>query len=87
MEEKYVLLLPTKEHIEELEQKGIDLEVELARIVYDNLVLIKQGQNVKRVGFSISKEQLDNLAQYGIDGPTYMSLEVKKEMHSMLYKK
>lgn len=87
MNSELMLLLPTKEHIDELKQKGVDLEAELARIVHDNLVLIKQGQNAKRVGFAISKEQLDNLAQYGIDGPTYMSLEVKKEMHTMLYKK
>ena len=81
------MLLPSKEHVEELKQKGVDLEAELARIVHDNLVLIKQGQNAKRVGFVISKEQLDNLSQYGIDGPTYMAIEVKKEMHAMVYKK
>lgn len=87
MNNNLMLLLPTKEHIEELKQKGINLEVELARIVHDNLVLIKQGQPVKRVCFEVTKEQLDNLSQYGIDGPNYMAIEVKKEMCRIVYKK
>jgi hypothetical protein len=87
MDSKLMLLLPTKEHIEELKQKDVNLETELARIVHDNLVLIKQGQSAKRVCFEVTKEQLDNLSQYGIDGPTYMAIEVKKEMHTILYKK
>ena len=48
-----IMLLPSKEHVEELKQKGIDLEVELSRIMYENLNLVKQGLAPKTIGVSI----------------------------------
>lgn len=84
---KLVILIPSSSHIEELKQRGIDIEVELARVVLDNLTLIKQGQSPKTIGICVTKEQMLELAKYGIDAPLYTSLEFKKELHSRLIKK
>jgi hypothetical protein len=84
---KLVILIPSSSHIEELKQKGIDIETELARVVFDNLNLIKQGQNPKTLGISVTREQMNDLAKYGIDGPGYISATFKKELHERLVKK
>ena len=55
-ENKIEIFLPSNEHILELKQKGIDIEIELSRIVFDNLLLIKQGKIPRKLGISISKE-------------------------------
>ena len=86
-ENKLVVLLPSPEHIAELKEKGIDIEVELARVVCDNLKLIKADKKPRRVGIQVSKAQLDALQSYGINGPEMCAAEVKKEIHSMLTNK
>lgn len=82
-----IMLLPSKEHVEELKQKGIDLEAELSRIMYENLNLVKQGLAPKTIGVSITKEQMEELSKYGIDAAQYTATTVKKEMHERIYKK
>ena len=82
-----IMLLPSKEHVEELKQKGIDLEAELSRIMYENLNLVKQGLAPKTIGVSITKEQMEELSKYGIDATQYTATTVKKEMHERIYKK
>ena len=79
---KLVILLPSGSHIDELKQKGIDIEAELSRIVFDNLELIKRGQNPK-----VTNEQMNDLARYGIDGPGYITAAFRKELHERLKKK
>lgn len=86
-ENKLEILIPSPEHVAELKEKGIDIEVELARIVCDNLKLIKSGKPPRRVGLVMTKEQLDELQKYGINGAEYAAAEVKKEIHSMLTNK
>lgn len=82
-----VILVPTPEHVAELKEKGIDLEVELTRLVCDNLKLVQDGKHPKRVGINVTKEQLDALQTYGINGPEACAMEVKKEMHDILTNK
>jgi len=82
-----IMLLPSKEHVEELKQKGVDLEAELTRIMYENLNLVKQGLSPKTIGVSITKEQMAELSKYGIDAAQYTAATVKKEMHERIYKK
>ncbi len=86
-ENKIEIFLPSNEHILELKQKGIDIEIELSRIVFDNLLLIKQGKIPRKLGISISKEQMDTLSKYGIDCAGYGAMEFKKELHNILVKK
>ena len=86
-ENRLEILLPSPEHIAELKERGIDIEVELARVVCDNLKLIKAEKSPRRVGIAISKAQLDELQKYGINGAEYAAAEVKKEIHSMLTNK
>ena len=86
-ENKLVVLLPSQEHVAELKEKGIDIEVELARIVCDNLKLIKAEKKPRMVGIQVSKEQLDTLQKYGINGPEMCAAKIKNEIHSMLTNK
>lgn len=86
-ENRLEILLPSPEHVAELKERGIDIEVELARIVCDNLKLIKAEKNPRKVGLVMTKEQLDELQEYGINGAEYAAAEVKKEIHSMLTSK
>ena len=60
-------LIPSPEHIAELKEKGIDIELELTRMVCDNLKLIKEDKSPRRLGISVSKNQLDELQKYGIN--------------------
>ncbi len=87
IDSKLVILLPTPEHIAELKEKGVDFEVELTRIVYDNLKLIKADKNPRRLGIEITKAQMDDLQKYGINAAEYCAAEFKKELHSMLTNK
>ena len=84
---KLVILLPSGSHIDELKQKGIDIEAELSRIVFDNLELIKRGQSPKSLGINVTNEQMNDLARYGIDGPGYITAAFRKELHERLKKK
>lgn len=84
---KLVILIPSNSHIEELKQKGIDIEAELERVILDNLILVKQGQSPRTIGISVTREQMGELAKYGIDAPPYIAATFKKELHGRLLKK
>ena len=81
------ILIPSPEHIEELKEKGIDIELELARVVCDNLKLIKADKDPRRLGIAVSKNQLDELQKYGINGPEMCAAKFKEELHRMLMDK
>ena len=81
------ILIPSPEHIAELKEKGIDIEVELARVVCDSLNLIKADKKPRKLGISVTKEQLDGLQKYGINGAEYCAAKFKDELHSMLISK
>ena len=83
-ESRFDIPIPSSEHIEELKEKGIDIELELARIVCDNLRLIKAGKSPRRVGISVSKNQMDELQKYGINGPEMCAAKFKEELHRIL---
>lgn len=83
-ENKIEFFLPSNEHILELKQKGIDIELEMTRVVYDNLKLIKEDKSPRRLGISVSKNQLDELQKYGINGPEMCATKFKEELHRIL---
>lgn len=83
-ENRLEILIPSPEHIEELKEKGIDIELELARVVCDNLKLIKAEKSPRRLGIMISKNQMDELQKYGINGPEICAAKFKEELHRML---
>ena len=86
-ENRLEIIIPSPEHITELKEKGIDIEVELARVVCDNLKLIKTDKSPRKLGVAVTKAQLDDLQKYGINGAEYIAAEFKKELHSMLTNK
>jgi hypothetical protein len=86
-ENRLDILIPSAEHIAELKEKGIDIELELARVVCDNLRLIKADKNPRRLGIAVTKHQMDELQKYGINGPEMCAAEFKKELHRMLMDK
>ena len=86
-ENRLDILIPSPEHIEELKEKGIDIELELARVVCDNLKLIKADKSPRRLGIAISKNQLDELQKYGINGPEICAAKFKEELHRMITNK
>ena len=77
-------LIPSPEHITELKEKGIDIELELTRMVCDNLKLIKEDKSPRRLGISVSKNQLDELQKCGINGPEMCAAKFKEELHRIL---
>ena len=83
-ENRFDIPIPSPEHIEELKEKGIDIELELTRVVYDNLKLIKEDKSLRRLGISVSKNQLDELQKYGINGPEMCAAKFKEELHRIL---
>jgi hypothetical protein len=84
---KIEMLLPSPEHLSDLKERGIDIEAELARIVCDNLKLIKAEKNPRKIGIAVSKKQMEDLQKYGINGAEYLAVEFRKQMHSMLTNK
>jgi len=86
-ENRLTILIPSPEHISELKERGIDIELELARIVCDNLKLIKAEKPIRSLGVAVTKAQLDELQKYGINGAEYIAAEFKKELHLMLTNK
>ena len=83
-ENRLEILIPSPEHIEELKEKGVDIELELARVVCDNLKLIKAEKSPRRLGIAVSKNQMDELQKYGINGPEICAAKFKEELHRML---
>ena len=81
------ILIPSPEHIAELKEKGIDIEIELARIVCDNLKLIKADKSPRKLGIAVSKTQMDELQKYGINGPEICAVKFKEELHRILTNK
>ena len=81
------IVIPSPEHIADLKERGIDIELELARVVCDNLKLIKAEKSPRKLGVAVTKVQLDELQKYGINGAEYVAAEFKKELHSMLTNK
>ena len=86
-ENRLYILIPSPEHISELKEKGIDIELELARIVCDNLRLIKADKSPRTLGISVSKAQMDELQKYGINGPEMCAAKFKEELHRVLTNK
>lgn len=86
-ENRLDILIPSAEHIAELKEKGIDIELELARVVCDNLKLIKAEKSPRRLGIAVSKNQMDELQKYGINGPEICAAKFKEELHRMLMDK
>lgn len=83
-ENRLDILIPSAEHIAELKEKGIDIEIELARVVCDNLKLIKADKSPRRLGIAVSKAQMNELQKYGINGPEICAAKFKEELHRML---
>lgn len=84
-ENRLDILIPSSEHIEELKKKGIDIELELTRVIYDNLKLIKADKSPKILGFAISKAQMDEMQNYGINCVEEMcAAKFKEELHRIL---
>ena len=81
---KLEVFLPSNEHILELKQKGIDTELELTRMVCDNLKLIKEDKSRRTLGIYVSKSHLDELQQCGINGPEMCAAKLKEELHRIL---
>ena len=50
----------------------------------DNLKLIKADKDPRRLGIAVSKNQLDELQKYGINGPEICAAKFKEELHRML---
>ena len=86
-ENRLEILIPSPEHIAELKEKGIDIEIELARIVCDNLKLIKADKSPRKLGIAVSKTQMDELQKYGINGPEICAVKFKEELHRILTNK
>ena len=51
-ENRLEIIIPSPEHIAELKEKGIDIEVELARVVCDSLNLIKADKKPRKLGIA-----------------------------------
>ena len=83
-ENRLDILIPSAEHIAELKERGIDIELELARVVCDNLRLIKADKSPRRLGIAVSKNQLDELQKYGINGPEMCAAKFKEKLHRIL---
>ena len=81
------IIIPSPEHIAELKEKGIDIEVELARVVCDSLNLIKADKKPRKLGIAVSKAQMDELQKYGINGPEICAAKFKEELHRILTNK
>ena len=86
-ENRLDILIPSPEHIAELKEKGIDIELELARVVCDNLRLIKVEKSPRKLGIAVSKAQMDELQKYGINGPEMCAAKFKEELHRILTNK
>lgn len=86
-ENRLDILIPSPEHIAELKEKGIDIELELARVVCDNLRLIKADKSPRKLGIAVSKAQMDELQKYGINGPEMCVAKFKEELHRILTNK
>jgi len=86
-ENRLDILIPSPEHIAELKEKGIDIELELARVVCDNLRLIKADKSPRKLGIAVSKAQMDELQKYGINGPEMCAVKFKEELHRILTNK
>ena len=86
-ENRLEILIPSPEHIAELKEKGIDIELELARVVCDNLKLIKTEKSPRKLGIAVSKAQMDELQKYGINGPEICAAKFKEELHRILTNK
>lgn len=84
---KIEMFLPSPEHLIDLKERCIDIEIELARIVCDNLKLIKSDKNPRKLGISVTKKQMDDLQKYGINSAEYIATEFRKELHYMLTNK
>lgn len=79
------IVIPSDEHIEELKKKGIDIEVELTRVVYDSYKNILNGEEIREIKMSIPKRQLHDLSEmFGIDGPGYLANTFKEQLHELL---
>ena len=79
------IYIPMDEHIAELKEKGIDIEVELSRVVFDALKARKDGKNgIRKLSICVSKEQMEELEKYGINGPEVCAIEFKEELHRTL---
>lgn len=83
-ENRLDIFIPSPEHIADLKERGIDIEVELARVVCDNLKLIKADKSPRKLSVSVSKEQMEGLQKYGINGAEYCAAKFKEELHSIL---
>jgi hypothetical protein len=81
---KIEMLLPSPEHLSDLKERGIDIEAELARIVCDNLKLIKADKIPRKYGVAVTKKQMDELQKYGINGPEMCAAKFKEELHRIL---
>ena len=84
-DDKLIFYIPTDEHIADLREKGINVELEMARLVCDCLKSRKEGKvGIRKIGIAVSKEQMEELEKYGINGPEMCAVEFKEELHAIL---
>ena len=85
MENKeFKFYIPSDEHIADLKSKGIDIEVEMARLVCDTLKAEKEGKGIRSLTIATSKEQMEEVSKYGINVAEAFALEFKDELHNFL---
>ena len=82
MEGEIKVIVPTSEHIAELEAKGINIEDELTRLVYD--ANLKEDKHLSSVTMKIPKEQLDTINKLGVNGPKEIAEEFRDTLHAIL---
>ena len=86
MEGEIKITIPSAAHRAELEAKGINIEDELTRIVYDHYVGLRDGNGMSSLTMKVTKKQIDTLDQLGVDGPKQISEEFRNELHQALDK-
>lgn len=84
MEGEIKVIVPTSEHIAELEAKGINIEDELTRLVYDHYANLKEDKHLSSVTMKIPKEQLDTINKLGVNGPKEIAEEFRDTLHAIL---
>lgn len=85
MENKgFKFYIPSDEQIADLKAKGVDVEAEMARLVHSVLKDVKEGKEPRCISLVTTKEQMEEVAKYGINSAEAFAIQFKEEMHNML---
>ena len=81
---EFKFYIPSDEQIADLKAKGVDIEVEMARLVCDTLKAEKAGKPVRSLTIATTKEQMEDVEKYGINSAEIFAMEFKNELHNFL---